>query len=102
VTRYWTRQRTIAAIRAWATQHGRPPTSTEWAHAAPEHPDASTVHRLFGGWTKGVAAAGIESAQAKAMMGRLLRATAKGSTINRHAHARHIAQTVLNAQGGPR
>jgi hypothetical protein len=56
----WTKERIIAALQAWAVEHGRVPTSTDWARVAPDHPTAQTVSKVFGSWAEGVEQAGFE------------------------------------------
>lgn len=69
-TRYWTRERVIAAIQAWAAEHGEPPTAYDWQHADPDGrwPAASSVYggpsrghraRAFPSWADAVEAAGF-------------------------------------------
>lgn len=51
--RYWTRERIIDAIRAWAAQHGRPPSSSEWIRASASpgiHPARTNVYQSSNGW----------------------------------------------------
>lgn len=59
-TAVWTRDKVIAAIRRFATTHGRPPTATDW-HSRCEsgYPATSTVRRVFGSWADGIEAAGF-------------------------------------------
>jgi DNA invertase Pin-like site-specific DNA recombinase len=56
-SRQWKNDEIIAAIRAWADEHGRPPTWDEWCRAAPEHPTTQTVRKHFGSWQAALAAA---------------------------------------------
>jgi len=59
----WTRERVIAAIQAWNTTHGRPPTATEWMRAGPDHPAATAIYgreaSAFPSWNAAIAAAGF-------------------------------------------
>jgi hypothetical protein len=55
----WKRLELIEALRAWTRRHGHPPASTEWIHAQPEHPCASTVRQEFGRWEDALDAAGL-------------------------------------------
>lgn len=48
----------IEKFQAFAAEHGRAPTAEEWRTGAPV--DSSTVQRLFGSWTAGLEAAGLE------------------------------------------
>jgi len=56
----WTRDEITEAIQNHALQHGAPPTSTDWAKAAPGRPSADLVKRRFGGsWADAIVAAGF-------------------------------------------
>lgn len=55
----WSRQSIIEAVQAWAARHGAPPTMPQWKRAAPEHPEKSTVQRVFGSWNEMIEAAGF-------------------------------------------
>lgn len=55
----WSRQAILAAATKWNTQHGRPPTSKQWANANPHHPAQSTVWKMFGSWNEMLAEAGF-------------------------------------------
>jgi hypothetical protein len=57
--RYWTQERIIAAIQAFAAQHGRPPFSTEWWRRNDERPTTNTVLRECGSWANAIEAAGF-------------------------------------------
>lgn len=58
--RRWTPDTVVAAIQTWADEHGRPPTSKEWLHAAPGvHPNATVVLHEHGSWNAAIAAAGF-------------------------------------------
>jgi hypothetical protein len=62
--RKWNKQMVIEAIQEWELEHGRPPTSHEWAKrkGLPDWvPIANVVYRLFGkgGWNKAIEAAGF-------------------------------------------
>jgi hypothetical protein len=46
-------------LRAWATEHGRSPSSKEWM-AGPGRVSRDTVQRRFGSWTEGLRRAGLE------------------------------------------
>jgi DNA-binding CsgD family transcriptional regulator len=64
---HWTRQQVIRALRAWAREEGRAPTSVDWtpggdtrrkwAREYPRWPSCVTVTTLFGTWNDGLAAA---------------------------------------------
>jgi hypothetical protein len=55
----WTPARIVAALVAWAAEHGRGPKQTEWEKATPDHPDYNALRRTFGSFRKGLAAAGV-------------------------------------------
>jgi hypothetical protein len=62
---YWTEERIIRAIQAWAKRHGgKPPKYNDWSRAAIEtggtmHPSRVTVAERFGSWNAAIAAAGF-------------------------------------------
>lgn len=64
--RRWTHETVLEAIRFWAAEHGRPPRSTDWRHAADAsapggaHPNYKAGRLLFGSWPEAVEAAGLE------------------------------------------
>jgi hypothetical protein len=58
--RRWTKDTTIAALQAWADEHGTPPKSVEWQRVGDDHPNVVMVAKLFGSWSNGVEAAGFE------------------------------------------
>jgi hypothetical protein len=60
--RPWTRAAIIDALQAWAAAHGRAPHHGEWHAGGLEHPPAGTVKRVFGSWSAGLRAAGLEPA----------------------------------------
>lgn len=55
----WTRDNVLAALRAWAEEHGRTPRQEDWFHASPAHPNFKTVADLFGGWRLALYEAGF-------------------------------------------
>jgi hypothetical protein len=55
--RFWSEDRIVAAMRAWAECHGRPPTSCDWTRSGGEHPHATTVRQRFGTWEAAASAA---------------------------------------------
>ncbi len=57
--RRWDRDMVLAALRAFAEEHGRLPTQLEWRKKTNEHPGASTVGRIFGSWSAAKCAAGM-------------------------------------------
>lgn len=64
--RYWTEERVIDAIRAWAAEHGEQPRARQWARATPDSPAYATVQELFGCWNGGIRAAGFVGRPAQA------------------------------------
>jgi hypothetical protein len=58
-TRSWSDRELIEALRAWTARHGRPPLSSDWHHAAPDHPTAAVARRRFGSWRAALKAAGV-------------------------------------------
>lgn len=61
--RVWTREKAVAAIQAWAAEHGRPPGASEWQQKIDppgSRPSSRMVQILFGTWNAGIAAAGFE------------------------------------------
>lgn len=58
--RYWPRERIIEAIRAWAAEHGSPPTVSLWRTAGETRPAVATVVYHFGSWNAAIRAAGLE------------------------------------------
>lgn len=57
----WTRDQLIERMRAWADEHGQPPTSGGWQkHKADgEWPTTTHVQKEFGSWSAGITAAGL-------------------------------------------
>jgi hypothetical protein len=55
----WSEQEILDALRNWRRVHGRVPYSTEWAHAAADHPSSQTVRSTFGRWDVALRAAGL-------------------------------------------
>jgi hypothetical protein len=55
----WNHDEMTGALQAWTRKHGQPPTSTQWARAAPEHPSADTIRAHFGPWNQALEAAGL-------------------------------------------
>lgn len=62
--RYWTRERVIEAMQAWATKHGYSPTYREWSRSGNDHPATATIlagpNPLFNSWSEALVAAGFE------------------------------------------
>jgi hypothetical protein len=67
LVRYWTRDRVIKAIQAWAHRTGAPPTYKEWTRSrqngyrwrGKRRPSAFHVRKLFGSWNAAIEAAGL-------------------------------------------
>lgn len=56
----WTRERIIETIQAFAREHGRPPSFSDWKKSGgDEHPSAPTVAYVFDSWSAGIEAAGF-------------------------------------------
>jgi hypothetical protein len=58
-TIYWTTERIIEAIQAWAREHGKPPAAKDWLATGVGHPSNATVRDRFGSWNAGLEAAGF-------------------------------------------
>lgn len=67
-TNVWTQEKVIEAIQRWYGMFGRPPAADQWGtkewlvdHNALwwEHPNYSTVAKLFGSWNAAINAAGF-------------------------------------------
>lgn len=57
----WTRERIVSALQAWALEHGRPPSGTDWRVTGLwEHPSTGTVLLKFGTWNAAMVAAGFQ------------------------------------------
>jgi hypothetical protein len=56
----WTDEEIIAALQAWATEHGRSPNSCEWISGSPGRPGSLCVRRRFGSWQKALGCAGLK------------------------------------------
>lgn len=76
--RNWPKDEVIAAMRAFADTHGRPPTSKDWRRATlpgePTHPGSKTVAKLFGSFAAAVTAAGLVPASSDERVVALIRA----------------------------
>lgn len=46
----WTRERVLAAMRAWHAEHGEWPTTWTWRSAEKGRPTATRVQAVFGTW----------------------------------------------------
>lgn len=57
----WTPEQILAALRAYAQEHGRPPAKQELEWPPTGYPSARTVRRHFGSFTAGLQAAGLRS-----------------------------------------
>jgi hypothetical protein len=60
--RAWTRDAIVAALWAWADEHGRAPHQDEWQAGGRDHPPASTVGNVFGSWSAALRAADLTPA----------------------------------------
>lgn len=56
----WSARAIAEAIRAWAAEHGKQPSSDEWRRAGAGRPCTGTVIHVFGSWSEGIRAAGFE------------------------------------------
>jgi hypothetical protein len=61
--RVWDRAGMIAALRAFADEHGRAPTWDDWKISAPDRPYADQVAGEFGSWPDAIRAAGLRPAR---------------------------------------
>jgi hypothetical protein len=70
--RNWDRVAIVGALRAWAAEHGRPPSSADWRGADPtgRRPATYRVQREFGTWGAALDAAGVASAAHTSTNGR--------------------------------
>jgi hypothetical protein len=59
LTRPWTQDEIVAALRRHRAAHGRLPTAREWTRRANDHPPASTVVLRFGSWSAATRAATV-------------------------------------------
>lgn len=57
--RHWTQAAVLAAIRAYAQRHGRPPAGNPKRPTPPGMPPVKTVQREFGSWSAAIRAAGL-------------------------------------------
>ena len=57
LTRPWTQDEIIDALRCHRAAHGRLPTAQEWTQRAADHPPTSTVVLRFGSWSAATHAA---------------------------------------------
>jgi DNA invertase Pin-like site-specific DNA recombinase len=56
----WSTPAVVRAIQDATRAMGRPPRSTEWFRAAPDHPCSTTVRDRFGSWPAALEAAGLD------------------------------------------
>jgi hypothetical protein len=57
--RRWSDREIVEALRDWAARYDRPPLSSDWRHAAPDHPSVALAQRRFGSWRAALDAAGL-------------------------------------------
>ncbi len=62
---YWTRERILDAIQAWAVEYGEPPRAQEWQRGTPDYPARTTVCAMFGTWNAAIRAAGYPARDCK-------------------------------------
>jgi hypothetical protein len=55
----WTPERVLSALRAFADEHGRPPTAGDWSAPGPHYPSRLVVRKRFGCWNAALQAAGL-------------------------------------------
>jgi DNA invertase Pin-like site-specific DNA recombinase len=56
----WSTPAVVRALQDATRAAGRPPRSTEWFRAAPDHPCSTTVRERFGSWMAALEAAGLD------------------------------------------
>jgi len=56
----WSTSGVVRALQDATRAAGRPPRSTEWFRASPDHPCSTTVRERFGSWTAALEAAGLD------------------------------------------
>lgn len=61
LTRAWSGEEIVHALRRHARAHGRLPTARQWTRRGPDHPPASTVVLRFGSWSAALHAAAADS-----------------------------------------
>lgn len=59
MTRYWTRERIIEAIRLHEELNGRPPALIDFGGGDYRFPSHRTVTNFFGSWNAAIVAAGF-------------------------------------------
>ncbi len=60
--RTWEDTEILAALQAWAEEHGRSPKITEWYGSDPDRPTSHTARRRFGSWRNALKRAGLKPA----------------------------------------
>lgn len=55
----WTREAMLAAIRAFAEEHGRAPAVKEWDRRTDDGPGRNAIAYEFGSWNRAITAAGL-------------------------------------------
>ena len=63
-SKYWTKERVLAAIRRWADEHdGKPPSALDWVRSGDYHPPMSAVYggksTPYASWADAIEAAGF-------------------------------------------
>lgn len=56
----WTRELILAAVRSWAAEHGKPPSSSQWQKQHPGYPTYTACMKHFMGWRDMIEAAGLD------------------------------------------
>ena len=59
----WPRSRILEACKAWAGEHGKPPTAKEWRASTPHHPSHTQVALVFNSWNAMIKEAGFGKRQ---------------------------------------
>ena len=99
------RDEVIEAIRRFAAQHGRPPTSHEWLKADSEnnYPNRNACvgkrGHAFATWTEAVKAAGFRPLKPGQNKYALPRQRPTGSAAERRAQQRHALLVALERNG---
>lgn len=110
-----TREQAIEQLQAWARQHGRTPGVADWhSTEGGKHMSASTVQAIFAddpgegaGWTKAIAAAGLEQRPRGRAAWRKAhpdhgRHKTPSRTVQRAARLENLIRDVLRVAASPR